>query len=122
MATLQRERSVNTAVKEKCNPDGIFHTLDGIYTRGQVQQIPLQQRVIILVCVIPTPKKLPQNKNDWISAITLSTIYINKFPCENDSLLKYGEVVRQIASEGGILNLYDVNFRKQRQVTDLPYM
>lgn len=74
------------------------------------------------LCVVPTNKKLPKNINDWISAFSIfSTIYTKKFPNENGKLLKYGEVVRQIAAEGGNFNLYDVNFRKLRQVTDLPW-
>ncbi len=72
--------------------------------------------------MVPTNKKLPQNINEWISAFSIfSTVFTKKFPGDNDKLLKYGEVVRQIAAEGGNFNLYDVNFRKLRQVTDLPW-
>ena len=74
------------------------------------------------LCVVPSNNKLPKNINEWISAFCIfSSVYTNKFPGDNAKLLKYGQVVRQIAAEGGNFNLYDVNFRKLRQVTDLPW-
>lgn len=37
MDSLQREKRVNLAIEERCNPDGIFNTLDGLYNRGEAK-------------------------------------------------------------------------------------
>ena len=69
-------------------------------------------------CLIPSNKKVPKTINDWLSAFAIfGSVYIAKYPRDGSSLLKYGEIIRQIAGEGGNFNTYDVSLRKLRQTT-----
>ena len=74
------------------------------------------------ICFVNGAKKAPRSINEWSSAFAIFTaVYTSKFPSEVAKLLKYSEVVRQIASEGGNFNLYDMTFRKLRQTIELAF-
>ena len=61
------------------------------------------------------PKKI-HNLSQWLSAFnTFVAIYVEKFPTEAPRLMKYCEVVRDIASKPGDWSFYDDQFRYIRQ-------
>ena len=52
----------------------------------------------------------------WTSAFQVFVgVYTSKFPQEAPSLMKYGEVVRDLAARGGNWRFYDTQFRSLRQ-------
>ena len=61
------------------------------------------------------PKKI-HNLTQWLSAFnTFVAIYVEKYPTEAPKLMKYCEVVRDIASKPGDWSFYDEQFRYIRQ-------
>ena len=61
------------------------------------------------------PKKIT-NINQWISAFnTFVAIYVVRFPLEAPKLMKYCEIVRDIAAKFGDWVFYDEQFRLLRQ-------
>ncbi|XP_022809467.1 uncharacterized protein LOC111346446 [Stylophora pistillata] len=62
------------------------------------------------------PPKRIHNLNQWLSASnTFVAIYKEKYPLEAPKLMKYCEVVRDIASKPGDWSFYDEQFRFVRQ-------
>ena len=54
--------------------------------------------------------------NDWITAFaTYMSIYVQKWPAESQALLKYMQIIRNIAARGGDFRKYDETFRRVRQ-------
>ena len=67
------------------------------------------------------PKKIT-HINQWISAFnTFVSIYVVKFPHETPKLMKYCEIVRDIAAKFGDWVFYDEQFRLLRQNTPTKY-
>ena len=67
---------------------------------------------------IPIGKKLPRTIDEWQSAFAIyASVYTQKYPSAVGPLLKYGEIVRSIARDGGNFNTYDTTFRKMRKKT-----
>ena len=74
------------------------------------------------LCLMPANKKVPKSINEWTSAFAIfSSVYIKKFPNKGGKLLKYGELVRRIAHDGGDFHGYDVSFRKLKQTLPLSW-
>ena len=65
----------------------------------------------------PSSRIKPINTIDlWTSAFQIFVgVYTSKFPQEAPSLMKYGEVVRDLAARGGNWRFYDTQFRSLRQ-------
>ena len=60
----------------------------------------------------------------WTSAFQVFVgIYTSKFPAEAPALMKYGEVVRDLADKGANWIYYDTNFRylRQQKSADFPW-
>ena len=76
-------------------------------------------------CLEPTNKAKPLTSTDaWTSAFQILVgVYTTKFPQETPALMKYGEVVRNLAARGGNWRYYDTNFRylKQQQPASLAW-
>ncbi len=52
-------------------------------------------------CLMPAKKKVPTTISKWNSAFAvLSAVYTRKFASKAGELLKYGELIRQIAGDG----------------------
>ena len=67
------------------------------------------------------PKKI-LNINQWLSAFnTFVAIYVIRFPQEAPNLLKYCEIVRDIAAKFGDWSFYDEQFRLLRQTAPRKY-
>ena len=72
---------------------------------------------------VPTLSQEPSSRIKHINTIDLWTsafqifvgVYTNKFPQEAPSLMKYGEVVRDLAARGRNWRFYDTQFRSLRQ-------
>ena len=66
----------------------------------------------------PTTKsRTISNVETWTTAFQIFVgIYTSKFPLEAPSLMKYGEVVRDLASRGGDWSFYEKQFRCLRQL------
>ena len=77
------------------------------------------------LCLEPTNKAKPLTSVDaWTSAFQIFVgVYTTKFPQEAPALMKYGEVVRDLAARGGNWRYYDTNFRylKQQQPASLAW-
>ena len=77
------------------------------------------------LCLEPTNKAKPLTSIDaWTSAFQIFVgIYTTKFPQEAPALIKYGEVVRDLAARGANWRYYDTNFRylKQQQPASLAW-
>ena len=75
------------------------------------------------LCLEPTNKAKPLTSIDaWTSAFQIFVgVYTTKFPQEAPALMKYGEVVRDLAAQGANWRYYDTNFRylKQQQPASL---
>ena len=69
------------------------------------------------LCLQPTQKaKSISSIEMWTSAFQIFVgIYTSKYPMDAPSLMKYGEVVRDLAARGGDWYFYDTNFRHMRQ-------
>ena len=69
------------------------------------------------LCLEPTQKaKSIPNIEVWTSAFQVFVgVYTVKYPSEAPSLMKYSEVVRDLAARGGDWRYYDNNFRYLRQ-------
>ena len=65
----------------------------------------------------PNPKRQTvQSIEQWVSAFQLFVaIYSEKTPYDTPALMKYGSVIRELASQGANWRLYDENFRSIRQ-------
>ncbi|PFX34145.1 hypothetical protein AWC38_SpisGene941 [Stylophora pistillata] len=62
------------------------------------------------------PLKRIHNLNQWLSAFnTFVAIYVKKYPLEAPKLMKYREVVRDVASKPGDWSFYDEQFRYVRR-------
>jgi len=76
---------------------------------------------------LPTLALSPQNRkirsiDQWLSAFNIySAIYLDKFPGEAHSVLKYIETVRRMADKGGNYLAYDENVRYMRQIHSPPH-
>ncbi|PFX14401.1 hypothetical protein AWC38_SpisGene21445 [Stylophora pistillata] len=65
------------------------------------------------------PPKRIHSLNQWLSAFnTFVTIYVEKYPPEASKLMKYCEVVRDIASKPDDWSFYDEQFRYGSSVND----
>lgn len=74
------------------------------------------------LCLMQGRKKLPKSLEEWQAAFAIySAVYTQKYPDQMAGLLKYGETVKQIGSEGGNFNLYDTTFRKLRVRTPIAW-
>ena len=74
------------------------------------------------LCIMPANNIFPKTIDEWHSAYAIfSSVYIKTFQNESGKLLKYGELIRQIAHEGGDFNSYDVSFRKLKQTLPLSW-
>ena len=52
------------------------------------------------------------NVESWTSAFQIFVgVYTRKYPGEAPSLMKYGEVVRDLPAKGGAWRFYDTNFK-----------
>ncbi|XP_070552503.1 uncharacterized protein [Ptychodera flava] len=73
--------------------------------------------------LVPTEKHIPINSIDkWISAFQVfAAVYTSKFPHEAPALMKYLEVICNLAASGGNWRFYNVNFRLMKQSTPLPW-
>ena len=70
---------------------------------------------------IENPKKV-SSINDWVSAFhTFVAIYCVKFPNETPNLIKFCEMVRDIATRGGDWSYYDEHFCYIRQANPRQY-
>ena len=69
------------------------------------------------LCLEPTHKAKPiVSIEDWTNAFQVFVgVFTTKFPSEAPALMKYGEVVRDLAHRSGNWNYYDTNFRYMRQ-------
>ena len=69
------------------------------------------------------PKKI-HNIEMWLSAFHIFVgVYTSKYPHESPALMKYGDVVQDLAARGHNWKFYDNNFRflRQTQATSLPW-
>ena len=77
------------------------------------------------LCLEPLQKGKNINTIDtWTSAFQIFVgIYTSEFPAEAPALMKYGEVVRDLAAKGANWIYYDTNFRylRQQKPTDFPW-
>ena len=73
----------------------------------------------------PTQKaKHIANIETWTSAFQIFVgVYTGKYPMEAPALMKYGEVVRDLAARGGDWRFYDTQFRNLRQTnpSEMPW-
>ena len=73
----------------------------------------------------PTQKSKPITSIEtWTSAFQVFVgVYTVKYPLEAPSLMKYGEVVRDLAARGGDWRFYDQQFRHLRQsnTSEMPW-
>ena len=70
---------------------------------------------------VHAPKKI-QSLNQWLTAFhTFVAIYVERYPLEAPQLMKYCEVVRDIASKPGKWLFYDEQFRYIRQSAPVSY-
>ena len=69
------------------------------------------------LCLEPTRKaKVITTIEEWTGAFQVFVgVYTSKFPHEAPALMKYSEVVRDLASRSGDWKFYDTNFRYIRQ-------
>ncbi|XP_032225483.2 uncharacterized protein LOC116608335 [Nematostella vectensis] len=69
------------------------------------------------VCFEPTSKpKRIRSIDDWLSAFHVFVgVYLRKYPNEGPALMKYGDVIRDLAVRGQNWQLYDENFRSMRE-------
>ena len=68
------------------------------------------------LCLTATKPSKYLSLNDWITAFaTFSAVYTQKWPEQSPALLKYMEIVRNIASRGGDFRRYDETFRRIRE-------
>ena len=77
------------------------------------------------LCLEPLQKgKNISTIDTWTSAFQIFVgIYTSKFPAEAPALMKYGEVVRDLAEKGANWIYYDTNFRylRQKKPADFPW-
>lgn len=77
------------------------------------------------LCIEPLSRaKRPQTIEAWISSFHIFVgVYTSKYPHEAPSLMKYGEVVQDLAARGHNWRYYDENFRylRQRQPASFPW-
>ncbi len=84
-----------------------------------VQQITSGEKSL---CLRRANKKVPKTISERVSAFAIFfAVYTQKFASEAGKLLKYDELIRQIASDGGNFNVYDVAFRKLSQTMGFPW-
>ncbi|EDO40678.1 predicted protein [Nematostella vectensis] len=70
-----------------------------------------------LLCLDPVhSKKKASSLHEWVTAFNIYiAVFVSKEPTAASGLLKYSEVVRDIASRGGNWRFYDEQFRLIRQ-------
>ena len=77
------------------------------------------------LCLEPTNKPKPISTIEaWTNAFQIYVgVYTSKFPQEAPALMKYGEVVRDLAVRGANWRYYDTNFRylKQQQPSNISW-
>lgn len=73
----------------------------------------------------PTQRTTPISSIEvWTSAFQVFVgVYTGKYPMEAPALMKYGEVVRDLAARGGDWRFYDTQFRHLRQTnaSEMPW-
>ena len=71
----------------------------------------------------PNPKRqVVQSIEQWVSAFQVFVaIYSEKAPQDTPALMKYGSVIRELASQGANWKFYDENFRSIRQTQGAPW-
>ena len=71
----------------------------------------------------PNPKRQTvQSIEQWVSAFQVFVaIYSEKAPYDTPALMKYGSVIRELASQGANWRFYDENFRSIRQTGGAPW-
>ena len=72
---------------------------------------------------VSKPKKIT-SIDVWTSAFHIFVgVYTGKYPAEAPSLMKYGEIVKDLAARGNHWKYYDENFRflRQSSATSLPW-
>lgn len=78
---------------------------------------PAQNQGSPVLCLEPTTKgKAIQTIDKWMAAFQIFVaVYTSKYHCEAPALMKYAEVVRDLADRGADWQYYDTNFRLLRQ-------
>jgi len=71
----------------------------------------------------PNPKRQTvQSIDQWVSAFQVFVaIYSEKVPHDTPALMKYGSVIRELATLGANWKFYDENFRSIRQTQGAPW-
>ena len=71
----------------------------------------------------PNPKRQTvKSINQWVSAFQVFVaIYSEKVPQDTPALMKYGSVIRELATLGANWKFYDENFRSIRQTQGAPW-
>ena len=71
----------------------------------------------------PNPKRQTmQSIGQWVSAFQVFVvIYSEKIPQDTPALMKYGSVIRELATLGANWKFYDENFRSIRQTQGTPW-
>ena len=63
-----------------------------------------------------------QSIEQWVSALQVFVaIYSEKAPHDTSALIKYGSVIRELASQGANWKFYDKNFPSIRQIQGAPW-
>ena len=73
--------------------------------------------------LVPSTKKHPLHTIDqWMSAFQIFvSIYAERVPQDTPALMKYGSIVKELATLGANWKFYDENFRKLRESQGVPW-
>ena len=73
--------------------------------------------------LVPSTKKHPLHTIDqWMSAFqNFVSIYAERVPQDTPALMKYGSIVKELATLGANWKFYDENFRKLRESQGVPW-